>query len=114
MFILQFVTPHCVVHFIERFQFSTIDMDAASDNLPTSIKALTGNNLNLGSKGKMKKTEKRSRNFSNDELEIIMDLAGKHSKVLLSRFSPTVTNERKKKIWMQIARVVNGINGFND
>ena len=65
--------------------------------------------------GKEKRPKKvRARNFTNDEVELIMRLAGKKSKVLTARLSATVTSDRKNLIWKRIADTVNAANGQND
>ena len=65
--------------------------------------------------GKEKKQKRpRRRNYTTDEMEIVMKLAGKKAKTLNGRLSATITAEKKKKIWSEIARAANGINGIND
>ena len=54
------------------------------------------------------------RNYTTDEMEIVMKLADKKAKTLNGRLSATITAEKKKKIWSEIARAANGVNGIND
>ena len=54
--------------------------------------------------GKEKKQKRpRRRNYTTDEMEIVMKLAGKKAKTLNGRLSATITAEKKKKIWSEIA-----------
>lgn len=56
----------------------------------------------------------RCRNYSQEEIEIILREAGKHAKLLKGRFQPSVTNENKKKVWIQITDLVNKVNLVGD
>ena len=65
--------------------------------------------------GKEKKQKRpRRRNYTTDEMEIVMKLAGKKAKTLNGKLSATITAEKKKKIWSEIARAANGVNRIND
>ena len=57
---------------------------------------------------------KRSRNYTTSETELFLELAGKNKKIIEGRFSMTVSAEKKKKLWTDIAREVNGVNGQNN
>ena len=48
---------------------------------------------------------KRSRkpNFKQEELSVLVDEVEKNKTVILGKFSDTVSNERKKKLWISIA-----------
>jgi hypothetical protein len=61
-----------------------------------------------------KTSKKRSRNYTTSETELLLELAGKKKKILSGRLSATLTSDKKKRIWVEIAKEVNGINGKND
>ncbi|XP_033759085.1 myb/SANT-like DNA-binding domain-containing protein 4 [Pecten maximus] len=54
-------------------------------------------------------TTKRARkpNFTQPELEILVDEVSKNRNILMGKFSDTVTNEKKKKIWGHITVKIN-------
>ena len=57
---------------------------------------------------------KRSRNYTTSETELLLELAGKKKSILNGRLSSTVTADKKKRIWIGIAKEINGVNGQND
>ena len=59
-------------------------------------------------------TRKRSRNYTSSEIELLFELAGKKKKILNGRLSSNVTAQKKKTIWAEISREINGVNGQND
>ena len=61
-----------------------------------------------------KKPNTRCRNFTEEEVETILREAGKKSKLLRGRFQPRVTSEIKKKVWIEVADVVNKVNCVGD
>lgn len=60
------------------------------------------------------KRKSRARNFTEEETSIIMKESALHLRLLKGRFGPGVTNEIKEERWIQIAAMVNSINGAND
>ena len=94
--------------------------DPKDDNLkPPATLYLTNSACNKGKQKKrkpeaVKKEKKRQRNFSTEEIELIMSEGGKHSTILKGRLNPSVTNKMKNKIWKSITRQVNSINAQND
>ena len=56
----------------------------------------------------------RSRNYTTSETELLLELAGKKKSILNGRLSSNVTADKKKRIWIEIAKEINGVNGFND
>ena len=58
--------------------------------------------------------KKRRRNFIAEEVQVIMQEAGKNTTVIKRRFTPTITSEAKEKVWISITKSVNSINGKGD
>ena len=61
-----------------------------------------------------KKSSTRCRNFTEEEVETSLREAGKKSKLLRGRFQPGVTSEIKKKVWIEVAGVMNKANCIGD
>ena len=55
--------------------------------------------------------KERRRNFTAEEVQVIMQEAGKNTTVIKGRFTPTITSETKEKVWISITKSVNSING---
>ena len=55
--------------------------------------------------------KERRRNFTAEEVQVIMQEAGKNTTVIKGRFTPTITSEAKEKEWISITKSVNSING---
>lgn len=53
--------------------------------------------------------KKRKKNFSQEELTVLVDEVNEHKKVLFEKFSDTLTNEKKEKYWRQIALKINAV-----
>ncbi|XP_033731473.1 myb/SANT-like DNA-binding domain-containing protein 4 [Pecten maximus] len=53
-----------------------------------------------------KMTRKRKPNFTTNELEVLLKGVSANRDILMGKFSDTVTNDRKKKIWKTIAAEV--------
>ena len=51
----------------------------------------------------------RKRNFSTDEIRILIEEFENHKDVLESKFTNTVTNARKNKIWQSIGEKINSL-----
>ena len=58
--------------------------------------------------------KERRRNFTVEEVQVIMQKAGKNTTVIKGRFTPTITSEAKKKVWISIKKSLNSINGKED
>jgi hypothetical protein len=56
----------------------------------------------------------RARNFTADEIDILVDEVTKHTVVLFAKQSDTVTNSLKTKRWAKIASLLNAVNGKGD
>ena len=110
---------------------ATLDADLAritSDgDLTTSdngiIPPITIINASLGKRKKNKQKagpvtavvkKERARNFTSEEVQVIMQEAGKNTAIIKGRFTPTVTSEAKEKLWLAITKSVNAINGKGD
>ena len=57
---------------------------------------------------------KRSRDYTTSETEQLLELAVKKKSILNGRLSSTVNADKKKRIWIGIAKDINGVNGQND
>ena len=57
---------------------------------------------------------KRFRNYTTSETEQLLELAVKKKSILNGRLSSTVNADKKKRIWIGIAKDINGVNGQND
>ena len=56
----------------------------------------------------------RRQNFTAEEVQVIMQEAGKNTTAIKGRFTPTITSEAKEKVWMSITKSANSINGKGD
>ena len=97
------------------------DLTTSDPNHATSITIVNS----ASGKGKTKKKKKeplkvvkneRKRNFSAEEVQVIMQEAGNNTTVLKGRFNPGITSEVKEKVWVSITltKSVNFINGKGD
>ena len=48
--------------------------------------------------------KERRRNFTAEEVQVIMQEAGKNTTVIKGRFTPTITSEAKEKEWISITK----------
>lgn len=85
-------------------------LDSEEDQHPSTPCSSTSTKKKLSSK----KSTIRARNFTKEEVEVLLREAGKHSKTLKGRFQPNCTNEIKHKKWMEISKLVNSIDGMGD
>ena len=51
----------------------------------------------------------RKKNFSTDEIRILREEFETHQETLTSKFSNTVTNEKKKNIWKNVTEKINSL-----
>ena len=95
------------------------DLTTSDPNHATSITIVNS----ASGKGKTKKKKKeplkvvkneRKRNFTAEEVQVIMQEAGNNTTVLKGRFNPGITSEVKEKVWVSITKSVNFINGKGD
>ena len=56
-----------------------------------------------------KKKRVRGKNFSHLELECIVSEVEKHLDLINSKFTDTVTNNKKQKVWVSIAKAVSAV-----
>ena len=70
----------------------------------------------LKSSDKAKKNKKkRARNFTTEEISIIMKEANRSTRVLKQgRFGPAVSKQIQEEKWQEIANMLNRISGYND
>ncbi|CAC5367253.1 unnamed protein product [Mytilus coruscus] len=55
-------------------------------------------------------SRKRSPNFTESELQILLDAVEKNKSVIFSKLSKVITNSAKKKIWEKICSTINATN----
>ena len=60
------------------------------------------------------RVRKRARNFTKEEIDIMLDIANKKRISHHARFSQKTSNASKKKLWSEIAEALNAVNGQND
>ena len=91
------------------------DLNTSDPNHATSITIVNS----ASGKGKTKKKKKeplkvvkneRKRNFTAEEVQVIMQEAGNNTTVLKGRINPGITSEVKEKVWVSITKSVNFIN----
>lgn len=51
----------------------------------------------------------RGKNFDTSEIQLLTDLVEKNIDIINSKFTNTITNEKKKKIWENITSQVNSL-----
>ena len=52
---------------------------------------------------------KKSKNFTKQELEVLVDSVYEHKTILTSKFKSNITNEDKNRLWDQITNKVNSV-----
>jgi hypothetical protein len=57
-------------------------------------------------------SRKRNPNFSESEIQILVDEVEKSRQVLFSKFSNTSTNSSKKRAWLAICEKINSVHNF--
>ena len=62
---------------------------------------------------KGKSVRNRGKNFDTREIQLLTELVEKNIKIINSKFSNTVTNEKKKKIWENITIQINALGVAN-
>ena len=110
-----------------NLDLDTADPDHAADADLVSPDPDHGTSITIvnsaSGKGKTKKKKKeplkvvkneRKRNFTAEEVQVIMQEAGNNTTVLKGRFNPGITSEVKEKVWVSITKSVNFINGKGD
>ncbi|XP_071147415.1 myb/SANT-like DNA-binding domain-containing protein 4 [Mytilus edulis] len=55
-------------------------------------------------------SRKRSQNFTESELQVLLDAVEKNKSVIFSKLSNVITNSAKKKIWEKICSTINATN----
>ena len=98
----------------------TADADLATSDIgKTPPGSITIVNAAPGKRKRMKQKmeavtvvkKERKRNFTAEEVQVIMQEAGKNTTVIKGRFTLTITSEAKEKVWISITKSVNSING---
>ena len=56
---------------------------------------------------------KKSKNFTKQELEVLVDSVYEHKAILTSKFKSNITNEDKNRLWDQIL-VTNKVNSVSE
>ena len=79
----------------------------------------TGADKKMGAKKKGKEkaakpTESRRRNWTSEEIGVLIKEASARVAVIKGRYGPSVTCKEKEKCWQKITGMINAVNGHND